>query len=168
MSWQPQNQVIDEKKLIDNLLSFFRANQSSALDWAAGGVGALKDFARLHNSATGRVDTVFPVLMISSTRLVTTFDSDLLEAAWFVEIELAVAAARADEATEKSHKYVQAVESMLANIPSGTLCAGSRALQFAALERLSSEFDVLRRRSANEFLQIAVIGAEFTLRAASY
>lgn len=167
MDWNPVNKTIDEKKLIENLLAFCAFNQAAALKWANEGV-ELKSFVKLHNSATGRVDTVFPVLMVSSTRLVTNFDSDILEVAWFVEIEIAVAGAKADEATDKSHKYVQAVESMLANIVSQQLCFGTQNLQFAYLKRLLSEFDVLRKRSINEFLQIAVIGAEFTLRGAGY
>lgn len=167
MSWQPVNKTIEEKPLIDNLLAFMAANQESALEWANGEPG-LKAFVKMHNSATGRVDTIFPVLMISSTRLLTDLDGDLLEAVWQIEIEMAVAGPKADAATVLSHKYVQAVESMLANIPGRTLTNDCEAVQIAVLRKLATEFDVLRRRSANEFLQVAVIGAEWTLRAASY
>ena len=166
--WQPKTAIADEKKLLGNLLGFFRTNQKDALAWANGGV-ALKEFVELHNSATGRVDTVFPVLMIAATRLKTDFDDgDILEAAWQIEIELAVADSKADLATEKTHKYAAAVESMLANILSRDLCAGFSQLQKSYLETIVSEFDVLRKRSANEFLQIAVLSAEFSLKTSAY
>lgn len=167
MTWQPVNNTIDEKPFGENLLAFFAANQTAALEWANGGAG-LKNFVKLHNSATGRVDTAFPVLMISRARLLTNFESDLLESLWQVEIDILVAGAKADQATERSRKYVKAVESMLANIPGPALTAGAGQVQLAYLRTLTSEFDLLRRRTANEFLQIAVIGAEFVVRKAGY
>jgi hypothetical protein len=138
MAWAPQKQVIDLSQIADNLLGYIEANQVEVLDWASNGDG-LTPFAKFYTNASGRLQTIFPSLMI----LNQTCETDL--------------------AGDKG------IESILANIPSADLTANSDPIMTAALFEIETRLDILRgQQSPTAFLQIFQTRCVFRLTASAF
>ena len=81
--WNPQFKVIDTRFLGQNILDYIETNQEDALTWANGGAG-LDPLAKFYTNAAGRLQTIFPSLMIlaqtNETDLTKAWKSDLMRA----------------------------------------------------------------------------------------
>src|SRR4051812_38784505 len=118
MAWPPQSKanVFDVAPLADNLLGYIESNQTDALAWANGGSG-LADFAKFYTNASGRMQTTFPSLLILGQRIESDLE-EAMQADWQLVLEGAISGPNTDQIVADAKRYGQALESMLANIPS--------------------------------------------------
>jgi hypothetical protein len=168
MPWTPQQQVIDLSQLADNLLGYIEANQTAALSWANGGAG-LDDFAKFYTNASGRLQTIFPSLMILTQRAEEDLAGDALQAGWEGTLEATVSGGDPDMLVANTKLYEKAIKSMLANIPSDTLTANSDPITRAHIFEIETRFDILRGQSkATGFLQIFQVRFVYSLLAEAF
>lgn len=154
MAWTPTIQVVDATRPVENLLAYIEEYGADAIQWANGGT-ALPDFATLYSNASGRLGTQFPLLMVLNQQMETDLTGDALVAGLEITLEGAVTGSDTDELVYTSKAYAMAVESMLANISSDDLMAGSYKSTHAALFELRTVFDILHGfKTANSWLQI--------------
>lgn len=162
MTWAPRYKVIDLSQIADNLLGYIETVQEDALEWA-GGPGMIP-FTKFYTNASGRLQTIFPSLMILAQRAETDLQSEALDAAVQMVLEGTVSGPNADELVASTKKYSMAVESMLANIPSETLMANSQQFHKAYITELETELDILRgNQKPSAFLQIFQIRVVYRL-----
>lgn len=167
MTWTPRTNVIDLTQVADNLLGYVGENDSDALLWANG--SALPEFAAFYTNASGRLQTIFPSLMVLSQDAETDLTGDILISGLQLTLEGTVSGSNADDLVAATKMYAKAVESMLANIPSATLMAGSSPHQEASLFEIETKFDILRGQQApSAFLQIFQIRCVYRITAAAY
>lgn len=154
MAWTPPTNVIDLSQIADNLLGYIEANQEDALEWANSGPG-LNPFAKLYTNASGRLQTIFPSLMILSQTCETDLSGSTLIAGLELALEGTIGGPNADELVADTKKYAKAMESMLANIPSADLTANSDPAMTAELFEIETRLDILRGQARpTAFLQI--------------
>jgi hypothetical protein len=166
MAWAPQKQVIDLSQIADNLLGYIEANQVEVLDWAGDN---LNPFAKFYTNASGRLQTIFPSLMILSQTCETDISGDILVAGLELTLEATIGGPNADELVANTKLYAKSVESMLANIPSATLTANSDPIMTAALFEIETRLDILRgQQSPTAFLQIFQTRCVFRLTASAF
>lgn len=162
MAWAPALKVIDLSQVADNLLGYIETNQEDALEWA-GGPGMIP-FEKFYTNASGRLQTIFPSLMILAQKAETDLTSEALDAALQMVLEGTVSGSNADELVADTKKYSMAVESMLANIPSASLMANSNRYHRAYITELETELDILRgNQTPSAFLQIFQIRVVYRL-----
>jgi len=144
MVWNPSKQVIDVSPVVTNLLAYIASNQTDALIWANGGAG-LADFAKFYPSASGRLGSIFPHLMVidqeDEGEDAETENGDVLLTGLRLRLEGAVTGADADELAVTAKIYDTAVKSMLVNIPGATL-TGSQATNAYPIQ-MGTVFDVV-------------------------
>lgn len=171
MAWQPREKVTDFSRVIDNLVAYLEANQTDALAWAAGSVDVLEDYQKIYPNASGRLATLFPLLMVVRQEQANDLSGDVLISAVELLLEGHIVGSDTDALTLKAKQYALATESMLANIPPDTLTDDSLSGGYATLLELETAFDVLRgnnERAATSFLQIFQIRCVYRLHTAGY
>jgi hypothetical protein len=151
MTWTPQYKVIDQRLLAQNLLAYMEANQTDALTWANDGPG-LSDFQKFYTNASGRLQTIFPCLMVLGQQVETGLE-DSLQADFRLVLEGAVSGSDTDELVASAKVYAMAVESMAVNIPSTTLMANAKHYHSAYVTELNTVQDVVNRITSG-FLQV--------------
>lgn len=167
MPWTPTKQVIDLTKLADNLLAYIEAQDAAALTWANGGT-ALPEFAATYSNATGRLQTIFPSVLILNQQVETDLTGDVLLGGWEVTLEVAISGADADTLATTTKKYGKAIESILSNIPSATLTSGSSPAITAALFELRTLYDQTRQLPSMAWVQIFQTRGLYQLIQAAY
>lgn len=167
MAWTPQKQVLDLTAFVDNLLGYVEEQDADALAWANGGQ-PLPEFARLYSNASGRLQTMFPSLMVLSQACETDLRGEILQGGLEITLEGTVSGSDPDELVRTARMYATAVESMLHNAPSGTLTAGSN-IEHARLMEAETVFDILRgQQQPSAFLQIFQTRCGFLLTQPAY
>lgn len=146
--------VIDLTQIATNLLNFIQTYGGDYLNWAAGGVGP-ENYRKLYTNASGRLATDFPSLMILAQRADTDVSGDQLDAAVQLIFEGTISGTDPDALVAETKLYARALESMLVNITSDVITAGSMKYQKAFPVELETELDILRgTQSPSAFLQI--------------
>lgn len=168
MSWEPTKQVIDLTKLIDNLLAYVEENDADALEWANG--SELPEFEKFYTNASGRLQTIFPSLMVLTQEGNTELQGDILVMEYQIVLEGTVSGSDPNQLVADTKAYAKAVESILANIPSATLTQGSSpALAQANLVEIQTVLDIIQGRATpSAFLQIFQTRAKYNLYAQTY
>lgn len=131
MVWSPTQQVTDVRPIVRNLLTYFRANQADALNWANGGAG-LADFT-FYETAEMRMKTDFPHFGIVKRRTETD-TGDVLTIQYNLTFEFEVMKEHTTSNRQAKLLELQteidnrgyALESMFLNIPDSTLFANVR------------------------------------------
>lgn len=142
MPWTPKNNNFDYAPVIDNLFTYFAANQTDALDWANGGSG-LTDFAEFYNNATGRVTSNFPFMLFVDAESDERYEDQLLAEFQFT-LEYAITGADKDQMILDAWKYDTAIKSMITEIDVRTeLFAGSKTPVVGHVTRMRPLFDVI-------------------------
>ncbi len=126
-TWTPQTKAVDASRLEANIIAFIRANQADALLWANGGgaAGTIKPFNFLVDNLANPSVPGLPVLMVTGKEKRTDRSSDLDRSQFDVQFEGIVLGKNADALTALTEKYAAALESMLVNIPTDTMLAGT-------------------------------------------
>ena len=164
MAWDPDISVFDERALNDNIIAYLEANQTDALYWANGNAGGLPDIRAFHKSP--RLVKVFPAFTIINSDHVTEYE-DILNIELNMVFELAVVHGDQDTLTDRSKKYVMAVESMITNLPKTTFNTDSYIVVNATLNGLESVYDVQGQVKTNQFIQVSQTRAQWALTAAA-
>jgi hypothetical protein len=168
MPWTPTKQVIDLSPVVDNLLGYFEANDADALAWANGG-DALPEFEKFYSNASGRLQTIFPSLMVLSQESETDLAGEVNVAGLQLTLEATITGSNADQLVADSKKYARAVESMLANIPSATLTDGCSPDHQSHLFEIETRLDILRgQANPSAFLQIFQTRCVYRLTAPAF
>lgn len=149
MAWEPTNEAPDTRKLVSNLLAFIVANSAAAATWANGG-STLPGFAKVWNSAEGRVHKYFPDVMVLSESAVAREAAQGIEVDFELLFEIEVVGKTADTVTELAKKYVAALESMLVNIPHATLMAGT-SLSLAMVQEMGHDLGAQGKLNSQHF-----------------
>lgn len=153
MAWTPGTNVIDLSQLADNLLAYIDTNQDDVLAWM--NAGGLDRFARFYTNASGRLQTIFPSLMVLNQTCETDISGDILIAGWEGTLEATIGGANPDELVADTKLYAKGIESILANIPSAELTANSEPVMTATLFEIETRLDILRGQAKpTGFLQI--------------
>lgn len=154
MAWTSATNVIDLSQIADNLLGYIEANQDEVLDWANSGPGLLP-FQKFYTNASGRLQTIFPSLMILSQTCETDLSGSTLIAGLELALEGTIGGGDPDELVANTKLYAKGIESILANIPSADLTANSDPVMTAELFEIETRLDILRgQASPSAFLQI--------------
>jgi hypothetical protein len=165
MVWSPKLNVVDLTLTVDNLLAFIEANQTEALSWANGGPG-LADFAAIYPNTIGWLKSKFPSLLVlgQADEGDGGNEGSLVETRLGLRFETAVMGTP-DELPILTKKYDLALRSMLVNVPSATLIAGSATITRAYVSAWpASVYDRLREAGrGNSFLQVFQTSMEYTL-----
>ena len=152
--WNPQFKVIDTRFLGQNILDYIETNQEDALTWANGGAG-LDPFAKFYTNASGRLQTIFPSLMILAQTNETDLTGDQLQADFDLVLEGTVTGSDPDDLVANTKKYAMAVESMLLNITSDELTEDSNQYHKGFSLEIETVFDILRGQvTPSAFTQI--------------
>jgi hypothetical protein len=149
MAWQPTLESPDTTKLVPNLLAYIVTHSAAAATWANGGQ-ALPGFAKVWNSAEGRVHKYFPDLMVLSESVNAREAAQGIEIDFELLFELQVVDKGADAVTERAKKYAAAVESMLLNIPPETFMAGT-SLSMATVQEVGHDLGVQGKLNSQHF-----------------
>lgn len=165
MTWAPEYQVFDTVGIANNLLTFFENNQDDALVWASGS-SELQGFRKFYNNASGRVQQVFPSMLILAQRCTTDLAGDILQGDFQLIFEGAVSGSHTDDLVTNTKYYSQAVESMLSNIGPTDFAAETNVTSFALYE-LETEHDVLRPITSG-FLQIFQTRVMYKIQTAAF
>lgn len=147
--WTPTIESPDTRLLVPNLLAFISAKSAAAATWANGGQ-TLPGFAKVWNSAEGRVHKYFPDLMVLSESANAREAAQGIEVDFELLFELEVVDRTADAVTERAKKYVAALESMLLNIPPETLMAGT-TLSMAMVQEIGHDLGGQGKLSSQHF-----------------
>lgn len=167
MAWSPNINVIDVTQIADNLLTYIEANNEQVLDWAS--TAPLTSFQAFYTNASGRLQTLFPSLMILSQEVETDLTGDVLIAGLQLTLEGTVSGSDANTLTQNTKVYAKALESMLANIPSATLTANSSPVMQATLFEIETRLDILRgQQTPSAFLQIFQTRCVYQLQASTF
>jgi len=167
MAWAPKAKVIDLSPVADNLLGYLETNQSAALDWADGGDG-IPEFQKFYTNSSGRLQTIFPSLMIL-TQTVATELGDILDGGLSLTLEGTIAGPETDALVANTKIYAKAVESMLANIPATTLTAASDPVMRSSLMEIETRHDVVRSIvGVSGFVQVFQVQCLYRLTASGY
>lgn len=161
MPWDPTFKVIDQRPLAQNILNYIGTHQTAALSWANGGPG-LDDFAQFYTNASGRLQTVFPCLMVLSQGLGTDLTGDQVQAAFEIVLEGAVSGPDPDALVEKTKGYAMAVESMVVNMPSDDLVINTNQYHKGFLVTMETVHDVVTRITSG-FLQVFQVRLTFNI-----
>lgn len=165
MTWTPQKKVLNLAPIAGNLMAYIEAQDADALSWAGGG---LDEFAATYTNSSGRLQTMFPSLMVLTQECETDLSGEVLIGELQLVLEGTVSGSDANELVLNTKIYARAVESMIANIPAATLGAGT-GISNAALMEVQTVFDVLRgQASPSAFLQIFQIRCKYALVAEAY
>lgn len=168
MAWTPAAKIIDLVPVADNLLAYIQANQTDALEWANGGPG-LNDFAKLYTNASGRLQTMFPSLMILAQAEEPDIAGEVLLSGLQLTLEGTISGGDADQLVLDTKKYAKAVASMLMNIPSASLMAGTDDVTHSQIHELETKYDILRgQQGSTAFLQIFQIRCLYALVGRAY
>lgn len=168
MAWTPDYKVIDLSQIADNLLGYIDDNQTVALDWANDGPGLI-EFAKFYTNSSGRLQTIFPSLMILTQETGTDLEGDILQGGLKITLEATIAGPDTDELVANTKLYAKALESMLANIPSETFTAGSDPVMHSALMEIETRLDVVRSIvGVSGFVQVFQIQCLYKLLAAAF
>ena len=169
MAWTPDAKVFDFRHIGQNLLDFVEANQQDALVWA-GGPG-LKVFEKFYTNASGRLQTIFPSLMILDQTTTTDLE-DINEGDVALTFEATVTGGDADQLVADTKTYAMALESMLVNIPPASLMAGALITQRSYIVELATAFDITRGfgtgTTPTAFMQIFQTRVVYRLQASGY
>lgn len=164
MAWEPTAQVFDFTQTVANLLEYISDNGSDAIDWASGDT-SLPGFAKLYPNAPGRLIQEFPALVVLSQDFETDLTGDVLTAGLRLKFESFVSGPNLDDLVLTAKKYAMALESMLANIPSDTLGAGT----FASLFEIGTALDVSGQfQQGNSWLAIFQTTCVYRVNTAAY
>ena len=154
MSWTPRNKIIDTRFIGRNILQFVKDNDEDALNWANGGTN-LKEFQQFSESIANRSKPIFPSVAIVADSNATNFDSDLLASGYEITLEVMVHGAVAADVPLLARRYKHALESLLRNIPSGTLLTGTSTVLDSRVSSIETQFDELKTNDMqNSFLQM--------------
>lgn len=167
MAWAPTKNVIDLSQVADNVLGYIETNQVDALTWA-GGI-ALGGFAKFYTNASGRLQTIFPSLMILTQTCETDLSGEVLVAGFEMTLEGTVGGSDPDILVADTKIYAKAVESMLANIPSASCTADSDPSMNASLFEIETVLDIVRgHQTPTAFLQIFQTRCVYRLTASAF
>lgn len=168
MTWAPDYKVIDLSQIADNLLGYIEAQQIDALEWANGGSG-LPEFAKFYTNSSGRLQTIFPSLMILTQETGTDLAGDILQGGLKLTLEATISGPNTDELVANTKLYAKALESMLANIPAETFTAGSDPAMHSALMEIETRLDVVRSIvGVSGFVQVFQIQCLYKLLAPGF
>lgn len=164
MAWDPDIAVFDERYLNDNLIAFLEANQTDALYWANENAGGLPDIREFYKSP--RTVKLFPAFTIINSDHTAEFE-DILSVELNMVFEFALVHGNQDTLTDRSKKYMMAIESMLSNLPKTTFTTDSYIVVNATLNGLETVYDVQGQVKANQFIQVSQMRAQWALTAAA-
>ena len=167
MAWEPQFKVIDARYIGRNILDYIELHQEEALAWADGGAG-IEPFAKFYTNASGRLQTIFPSLIILSQSLETDLESDQIPANLQFAFEATMAGSDPDQLVADTKIYAMAIESMLLNISSDELTNNSYQYHKGYPMEIETRFDILRghKAAATAFLQIFQTRVKYRLQTA--
>lgn len=137
MPWVPPLEAPDTRLVVPNLLAFIATNSAAAATWANGNQ-PLPGFAKVWNSAEGRVHKAFPDFMILRESVNARDAAQGLEIDFELLTEIEVVEKTADSVTALAKVYVAAVESMFVNIPPPVLMANT-SLSMARVQELGHD-----------------------------
>jgi hypothetical protein len=166
MTWPPQHEkkVFDLTAIVDNLLAYLEANDADALEWANDATPGLQEFQAFYSNASGRLNTIFPSCMVIAKRHATDLKSDAIDGGLELTLEITLAGPDADQLATDANRYARAIESMLSNIPSGTLTNGVGQTTQSHLFELETRFDVVGRLAGTpSFIQVFQTQATYQL-----
>jgi hypothetical protein len=168
MAWTPPKKVIDLTPLAANLLAYIELNDADALAWANGGE-ALPEFAATYPNASGRLQTMFPSLMILAQSDAEDLSGEANIAAFNMTLEMTISGPDPDALVETAKRYSKAVKSMITNMPSGTFTADCAPGMTANLVEMEEAFDILRGGATpSAFLQIVQLRPGWSLIAPAF
>ena len=169
MPWEPTHNTIRSRRIADNLLAHFAANQVDAIEWANGGQ-PLRPLRSFSTSVADRANPVFPAIMFTTDEDAQDLTGDIIRAAYTVTFEILVQSPSAATAVAEADAYSLAIRSMIQGCPPETVAAGTGADAAATvLESLESGFDEIRsNEQQNDFLQSFRVRAVYRLTAAAY
>lgn len=166
MAWTPRIHVVDYTTLVDNLLDFIKSNHEDALEWAGG--SGLDDYQKFYTNATGRLQTIFPSLMVLTQDGDGSVPGEVLDGNWTVTLEGTVSGSDPDELVRNIRFYWKALESMIVNIESETLTTGcSPPMHIHVDEEPKTKVDIARLHTSG-FLQIFQTQIKYKLKGSLY
>src|SRR5687768_10955793 len=145
MAWAPEFNVFDFRSIGQNLLDYVETNQDDAIVWAGG--SGLKVFEKFYTNASGRLQTIFPSLMILDQTTATDLE-EAMTGGVEMTLEATMTGPDADGLVSDPKIYAMALESMLVNIPSGALLAGAMEPAKAYIMEMQTVFDIIRGYTA--------------------
>lgn len=165
MTYNPKANVIDLTQIAGNLLTYIEENQDGALAYF--GKPELQGFQKFYTNASGRLQTIFPSLMVLTQSSETDLSGDALIAGLQLTLEGTVSGPDPDELVENTKFYSTALESMLVNIGSTELMANSKNLHRSYVSELETRLDVLRPNTSG-FLQIFQTRVTYIIQESGY
>ena len=169
MSWTPTQNILDVTRITDNLFAYIEANYEAALIWA-NPTGNLPPVEKFYKSAVGRVTMVFPSLMLIDKANATSDEQDVLDGEFRLRFEFVIKGGDAEKLVSDAAYYAAALESMLINIESHTLCAAAKTEMFAARDSIETIFDQIGQDKVSASIYYQAFQTEITyrLRASAY
>ena len=168
--YQPKEQVLDLRQTADNIFAFIAANQVDAAEWA--GAENYRPINNFYISAAGRLNTIFPALMLIEKETALDATGDLLNSACRLTFEYYLDGSDTDQLVRDASAAAYILESMLSNLPHGTFDAGvapSIRHQPFQLSSLETFYDVLRgfTEDGSAFIQLVQMRTVYLIKAQS-
>lgn len=135
--------IIGLSRLVANLFGYIEESQTEALRFFAPDNPPPK-FKKLYSSASGRVEGVFPALMLVTKTKACDYSQDVLRVAVRLLFEAHIQGGKPDMLTVEADIYAAALEKMLTDITPARLTAGVLNTVDSINAQVETEFDVLR------------------------
>ena len=161
MAWSDTYKVIDARKIVSNLFTYFQTNQADALLWAHG--SALKDFKQFADSVANRATPAFPSIAFKRDSTKWDATGDVVETEYSVVFEMVIENPSPTLAVSQGRSYAKAVASMILNCPTATLLANTGAVTGVVTEMADNFTEIKSNDTQNDFFQEIEIGATFSL-----
>lgn len=129
--WTPKQNTFDVSRVVENLFDYLEEQQEDALIWADPERN-LKPIAKFYPSAVGRVKTIFPSVSLLDKSLETDDSEDMLVGDLRLRFETVIQGGDSDALVKDAESYAAALDTMLANVSSETLCKGSKTPEMEA------------------------------------
>jgi hypothetical protein len=161
MAWTDTHKVIDARRIVSNLFTYFQTNQTDALLWAHG--SALKDFQQFSDSVANRAFPVFPSIAFKRDSMTTGGKGEVLETEYSLVFEVVIENQGANTVVAQARSYAKAIASMMVNCPDSTLLANTGAVKGVITELADNFSEVKTNDMQNDFFQEFEVGATFSL-----
>lgn len=162
MPWRPTTQVLDPRKIKNNILSFIADNQSDALKWAA---ETLVPIFYLHKTPTNV--TAFPACSAIQVSHNTKWVNDILIIDFSIVFEAAVIHGDRNILADRALQYSMALESMLMNVPETTFQNHSTIDITSTAMGVETQFDV-QGKYKNQFIEVFQTKPTWIIEASAY
>jgi hypothetical protein len=168
MVYTPRFNTINSRVIVDNLLTYWLANQADAFTWA--GDSSLKTLKKFEASVTDRSVPVFPAVTFADDSEAIDYAGDTVIALYQPAFNVMITNADPDEAVRQAWLYSKALTSLLINCPKSTLAANTGAAASATIiEDMATAFDPIRADEEQiDFMQLFQIRPTIRLEGSAF